>query len=88
MVRTEISLFLQNVPGELGKLSYLLANAGINIDALTIQVLAAVRKCTKFGGLKMRDRNGIKSSHCKAVISSPVAALSSQLQLSIISFMR
>ena len=37
MVRTEISLFLQNVPGELGKLSYLLANAGINIDALTIQ---------------------------------------------------
>jgi hypothetical protein len=37
MVRTEISLFLKNVPGELGKLSTLLAEAGINIDAITIQ---------------------------------------------------
>ena len=37
MVRTEISLFLKNVPGELGKLSSMLANAGINIDAITIQ---------------------------------------------------
>lgn len=37
MVRTEISLFLKNVPGELGKLSTLFADAGINIDALTIQ---------------------------------------------------
>lgn len=37
MVRTEISLFLKNQPGELGKLSTLLANEGINIDAITIQ---------------------------------------------------
>jgi hypothetical protein len=37
MVRTEISLFLKNVPGELGKLAVLLSEAGINIDALTIQ---------------------------------------------------
>ncbi|RLB41516.1 MAG: amino acid-binding protein [Deltaproteobacteria bacterium] len=37
MVRTEISLFLKNVPGELGKLSTLLGEAGVNIDALTIQ---------------------------------------------------
>ncbi len=37
MVRTEISLFLRNVPGELGKLAGLLGKAGINIDALTIQ---------------------------------------------------
>jgi len=37
MVRTEISLFLKNVPGELGRLSALLANEGINIDALAIQ---------------------------------------------------
>jgi hypothetical protein len=37
MVRTEISLFLKNVPGELGKLATMLAEAGINIDALTIQ---------------------------------------------------
>ena len=37
MVRTEISLFLKNVPGELGKLASILGNEGINIDALTIQ---------------------------------------------------
>jgi len=37
MVRTEIALFLKNVPGELGKLATLLSDAGINIDALTIQ---------------------------------------------------
>ena len=37
MVRTEISLFLKNKPGELGKLTALLAEAKINIDAITIQ---------------------------------------------------
>ena len=37
MVRTEISLFLENVPGELGKLTSMFSEAGINIDALTIQ---------------------------------------------------
>ena len=37
MVRTEISLFLKNVPGELGRLASLFSDAGINIDALTIQ---------------------------------------------------
>ncbi len=37
MVRTEISLFLKNEPGELGKLASLFASDGINIDALTIQ---------------------------------------------------
>ena len=37
MVRTEISLFLKNAPGELGKLTALLAEAKINIDAITIQ---------------------------------------------------
>ncbi|MCD4715288.1 MAG: amino acid-binding protein [Desulfobacterales bacterium] len=37
MVRTEISLFLENVPGELGKLGTILSEAGVNIDALTIQ---------------------------------------------------
>jgi hypothetical protein len=37
MVRTEISLFLRNVPGELATLADLLAGAGVNIDALTIQ---------------------------------------------------
>ena len=37
MVRTEISLFLKNVPGELGKMASLFSEAGINIDAITIQ---------------------------------------------------
>jgi hypothetical protein len=37
MVRTEISLFLKNVPGELGKLASLFSKEAINIDALTIQ---------------------------------------------------
>jgi len=37
MVRTEISLFMKNVPGELGKLATMFADEEINIDALTIQ---------------------------------------------------
>jgi hypothetical protein len=37
MVRTEISLFLKNQPGELGKLTTTLSEAGVNIDAITIQ---------------------------------------------------
>lgn len=37
MVRTEISLFIKNAPGELGRLASMLADADINIDALTIQ---------------------------------------------------
>lgn len=41
MVRTEISLFLKNVPGELGKLATLLGKEKINIDALTIQDASA-----------------------------------------------
>ena len=44
MVRTEIQLFLGNVPGELGKLASLLANEGINIDAMTIQDASAYVK--------------------------------------------
>ena len=31
MVRTEISLFMKNAPGELGKFAHLLGEAGINI---------------------------------------------------------
>ena len=41
MVRTEISLFLKNVPGELGRLASMFGEAGINIDALTIQDASA-----------------------------------------------
>jgi hypothetical protein len=41
MIRTEISLFLKNAPGELGKLTELLAGDNINIDAITIQDASA-----------------------------------------------
>jgi hypothetical protein len=41
MVRTEISLFMKNAPGELGKLAKLLGEEGVNIDALTIQDASA-----------------------------------------------
>jgi hypothetical protein len=41
MIRQEISLFLKNAPGELGKLAELLGDAGINIDAITIQDASA-----------------------------------------------
>jgi len=41
MIRREISLFLKNVPGELGKLTALFGDAGINIDAMTIQDASA-----------------------------------------------
>jgi len=41
VVRTEIQLFLENVPGELGELAEMLGNDGINIDALTIQDASA-----------------------------------------------
>ena len=41
MVRTEIQLFLENAPGELGKLASLLCSKGINIDAMTIQDASA-----------------------------------------------
>ncbi len=41
MIRIEISLFLKNAPGELGKLTDLLAKDNINIDAITIQDASA-----------------------------------------------
>ena len=37
MVRTELSLFLKNIPGELGRLASLFSDENVNIDALTIQ---------------------------------------------------
>ena len=41
MIRIEISLFLKNAPGELAKLTELLAGTDINIDAITIQDASA-----------------------------------------------
>jgi hypothetical protein len=55
MVRTEINLFLKNVPGELGRLSGLLAADGINIDALTIQDASAyVQKLFEARGTSLK----------------------------------
>ncbi len=55
MVRTEISLFLKNVPGELGKLSFMLGESGINIDALTIQDASSyVRELFKARGKSLK----------------------------------
>ncbi len=44
MVRTEISLFLKNEPGQLASLADLLSKEGINIDAMTIQDASAYVK--------------------------------------------
>lgn len=41
MVRDEISLFMKNVPGELGRLATLFGREGVNIDALSIQDASA-----------------------------------------------
>jgi hypothetical protein len=55
MVRTEISLFLKNVPGELGKLTALLSEADINIDAITIQDASSyVRELFKARGKSLK----------------------------------
>ena len=39
MIRTEISLFLKNAPGELGKLTSLFAEAGINIEMISTSTI-------------------------------------------------
>jgi hypothetical protein len=44
MIKKEISLFLKNVPGELGRLASLLRDENINIDALAIQDASAYVK--------------------------------------------
>jgi hypothetical protein len=50
-----ISLFLENAPGELGKLAGTLAGASINIDALTIQDASAyVREIFKARGKSLK----------------------------------
>lgn len=55
MVRTEISLFMQNAPGELGKLTALFGQAGINIDAITIQDASSyVRELFKARGKSLK----------------------------------
>ena len=41
MVRKQISLFLKNVPGELGRLASLLAENKINVEAISIQDASA-----------------------------------------------
>lgn len=55
MVRTEISLFLKNAPGELGRLAALFSGENINIDALTIQDASSyVRELFKARGKSLK----------------------------------
>lgn len=55
MVRTEISLFLPNAPGELGKLTSMLARNDVNIDAITIQDASGyVRELFKARGKSLK----------------------------------
>jgi len=55
MVRTEISLFLKNEPGQLASLADLLSKEGINIDAMTIQDASAyVRELFKARGKSLK----------------------------------
>jgi hypothetical protein len=55
MVRAEIQLFLENVPGQLAALADLLSREGINIDALTIQDASAyVRELFKARGKSLK----------------------------------
>jgi len=62
MVRTEINLFLKNVPGELGRFTSLLSEAGINIDALTIQDASAyVQKLFEARGTTLKRIASIAS---------------------------
>jgi len=62
MVRTEINLFLKNVPGELGRFTSLLSEADINIDALTIQDASAyVQKLFEARGTTLKRIASIAS---------------------------
>ncbi len=55
MVRTEISLFLKNEPGQLAGLAELFSREGINIDAMTIQDASAyVRELFKARGKSLK----------------------------------
>ena len=61
MIRKQISLFLKNVPGELGHLASLLAKSGINIEALSIQDSSAyVKELMKARGTAIKR---IASTH-------------------------
>ena len=64
MVRTEISLFLKNAPGELGRLADLFSQAGINIDAITIQDASSyVQELFKARGKSLKRIASIASYH-------------------------
>ena len=55
MIRVEISLFLKNAPGELGTLTSLLGEGGVNIDAITIQDASGyVRKLFEARGKSLK----------------------------------
>lgn len=86
MVRTEISLFLKNIPGELGRLSLLLSEANINIDALMIQDASSyVRKLFKARGKSLKRIASVASYNSMRKDSADFALkiLSSHLKSSI-----
>jgi hypothetical protein len=76
MVRTEISLFLKNIPGELGKLSWLLADNGINIDAITIQDASSyVRELFRARGKSLKRIASVASYNSMRKDSSDFALI-------------
>ena len=74
MVRTEISLFMRNQPGELGKLATLCGENGINIDALTIQDASAyVQELFKARGRSLKRIASVASYNSMRKDSSEFA---------------
>ena len=67
MVRTEISLFMKNEPGELGKLATMFGKEKINIDALTIQDASAyVQELFKARGKSLKRIASAASYNCRS----------------------
>jgi hypothetical protein len=76
MVRTEISLFLKNVPGELGRLAGMFAESGINIDAMTIQDASAyVQKLFQARGKSLKRIASVASYNSMRKDSAQFALL-------------
>jgi hypothetical protein len=87
MIRTEISLFLKNVPGELGTLTDLLAGANINIDAITIQDASAyvqnlfeargksLKRLASYASYSSMKRDSAEFALIRLIVDQPDAAM-------------